>query len=142
GLFCEICLIFFRKMTCNVSEGFIYGSFIDMQLHQARFKVQWQGSLVANGLFKRVAAHIALLIFGSSKGPEGIAIAFVDGRTSKAEQKCMRQSLAHLFTQIALLCAVCFIYHQDNVTACIENTGSLSKFVNSGDDDFASILCQ
>src|SRR6266568_9137038 len=41
SLFCEICLILFRKMTCNVSKSFIYGIFIDMQLHQARLKVQW-----------------------------------------------------------------------------------------------------
>ena len=142
GLFGQISLILFGEVSGDIGKGFIDGFLIDMQLHQARLKVQRLGGIVADGLLKRVAAHIALLILYSPKSPESIAVPFVDRRACETKEEGIRQGLAHLVAKVTLLCAVSFIDHQDDVAARIEHARSLGELVNGGDDNLACILCQ
>jgi hypothetical protein len=67
--------------------GFVDGLLVNVQFHQARFKVQGQGGAVADGFFEAVAAHVAAFIFFGAECGKGVVVTPVDGRPRQTKEK-------------------------------------------------------
>ena len=109
---------------------------------QARLEVQRHRGAVADRLLEAVAAHVAALVLLGAEGVEGVAVGAVDRRAGQAEQERVRQRLAHLAAEVALLRAVRLVDHHDDVAAVVEDAVGLGELVDRRDDDLADVLRQ
>ena len=114
--------------------------FVDVQVNQARLKVQGQRGPVADRFFKAVAAHVAVFVFLGTKGVEGVAVAPVDGGAGQTKEEGVGQRRPHLHAQVPFLGAVGFIDQHNQVVAVVEDAVGFGEFEDGGDDDFARVL--
>lgn len=64
----------------------------------------------------------------------------VDRRAGKTEEEGVRQSESHLLAEVALLGAVSFVDHENDVLAVVERLRDLAEFEDSGDEDLSHVL--
>ena len=129
--------VFCEFIICSVDLSLIY-----MEVNQSRFEVQFFGCTVSDRFLKAIPAHIAVLIFLSTKRIEGVVISTIDWCASETEQERIRQRLTHLTTKITLLGTVGFIDHSDDVIAIIEDAFCLAKLEDRCYDDFSYIFAE
>ena len=115
---------------------------VDVQLEQPRLEVERHRGAVADRVLEAVAAHVAGLVLLGAEGVEGVAVGAVDRRAGEAEQERVRQRLAHLAAEVALLRAVRLVDHRDDVAAVVEDAVGLAELEDRGDDDLAHVLRQ
>ena len=71
---------------------------------------------------------------------ERVFVGPVDRRTGKTEEEGVRQSEAHLLAEVALLGAVSFVDHDDDVLAVVDRLRDLAEFEDSSDEDLSHVL--
>ena len=104
--------------------------------------MQGQRGIVADGILKGIARHIASGIFFRTKSPEGVFICFVDGRAGEAKQERIGQGGPHGAPEVAFLRAVRFVYQHDDVVAGIHVRFGIAELMDHGDDDLAGIALE
>lgn len=129
GSFGEIVSVLLAQASRDLPVGFVYCCLVDLELHLRRLEVQRQRGLVSDGILKRVAAHVTLVVLVRTEGPEGIAIGTIDGRPSEAKEERVRQRLAHLAAQVPFLSSVRFVHHHDYIRALVQAAACLAKFM-------------
>ena len=104
-------------LDCEFLERGVDRLLVDVELRQARLEVQRQGRPVADRVLERVAGQVAALVLRRPEPHERVAVALVDRRAGQAEEERVRQRLAHLLPEVALLRAVRLVDHHDDVVA-------------------------
>ena len=111
----EVVLVEIGQIPGEVAVRLIDGALVDVQLDQPGLEVQRQRGAVADRVLEPVAAHVAVLVLVRAERVERVPVAPVDGRAGQAEQEGVRQGLAHLPAEVALLGAVRLVHHRDDV---------------------------
>ena len=83
-----------------------------------------------------------MLVLVGAERVERVAVGAVDRRAGQPEQERVRQRLAHLAAEVALLGAVGLVDHGDDVVAVVEDARRLAELVDRRDDDLAHVLRQ
>ena len=67
-------------------------------------------------------------------------VQLVNWSTSESKEECIRESHTHLFSKATLLGTMSLIAHEDNIAAIREFLANISKFEDSGNEDFSLVL--
>ena len=81
-----------------------------------------------------------LRVFLGAEGVVRVAVAAVDRRAGKAEQKRVRQRRTHLDAEVPFLGAMGLIHERDDVAAIVEHSAGLAELEDRRDDDLAGVL--
>ena len=135
-VFCQS-LIFDKRV-----KGCIERVLIEVPIHQAWLDNDGYGSLIRDSAFHRVLGQHLSRIFLVTEQFERVApvnATFVNGRARHAEETSVRDDLAHLHAEIAVLGAVRLIDHHDHVVIRVPHLTGVEDYVfelpNRGHDD-------
>ena len=136
----ELVLVEVGEAAGQLLERLVDRLLVDVQLEQARLEVERHRGAVADRLLEAVAAHVAGRVLLGAEGVEGVAVGAVDRRAGQAEQERVRQRLAHLAAEVALLRAVGLVDHRDDVAAVVQDAVGLAELEDRRDDDLPHVL--
>ena len=123
----DLLTVFVAEVTGELLEFLVEGGTVDPEIDGSCLEPQRQGGFVADRLLERVAVEVAAGILLRTEGEEGVPVAGVDRRTGQPEEEGVRQGVAHLPAEVALLGAVGLVDEDDDVVARVELTVGLAR---------------
>ena len=132
-----LCLV---DLIGHLVELFLEHLCIEVHLYWYGLEVEFQSSTIVHRVLEGIFAQIAVCIFLRTESSEGVVVAFVDRCTCKTKEEGVRQCLSHLASQVTLLCAVCLVYHHDDIIALREHLSHITKLKDGSDEDLALVF--